>query len=265
MSQDITKRRVMYELPEEDAVAVRQDVEFRGADGEPLVLDVYALPGAVERPPAVVMIHGFPDPGYVKMLGSRFKDIQSSVSWGRLLAASGLACVTYTNREPIGDLAALFAHLSSDAASMGIDGRRIGVLATSGHGSLGLSTLMQGGPAQVACGAFLYPYTLDLDGATGVAEMSKKFGFVNACAGLTSDNLRTDAPIFVARAGRDGLPHLNVSLDRLVAQALARNLPVTLVNHAEGVHAFDLMDPGERSKAIVKQLLGFFRQHLLGD
>ena len=36
MSQDITRRRVVYELPNEDRVIVRNDSEFSGADGQPL-------------------------------------------------------------------------------------------------------------------------------------------------------------------------------------------------------------------------------------
>ena len=128
-----------------------------------------------------------------------------------------------------------------------------------------VSALMTGGPASVACGAFLYPFTMDLDDANGIAEMSKRFGFVNACAGRTLDDLRTDVPMFFARAGQDGFPHLNASLDRLVTQGLARNLPLTLVNYPAGVHAFDLMDTSERSRVIVKRVLSFLREHLLGN
>ena len=127
-----------------------------------------------------------------------------------------MAC---TNREPRGDLAALIDHLTRNAESLGIAAGAIGIMATSGHGALGLSTLAKGGPANVACGAFLYPYTMDLDGSTGVDEMSKRFGFVNGCEGLTWPGLRADVPIFFVRAGQDGFPHLNASLDRLVAQA----------------------------------------------
>ena len=196
-----------------------------------------------------------------KMLGCRFKDMQFTVSWGTLLAVSGLAAVAATNREPAGDFMALVDHLCSHAGDLGIAEGAIGILATSGHGALGLSALMTGGPASVVCGAFLYPFTMDLDEANGIAEMSKRFGFVNACAGRTLDDLRTDVPMFFARAGQDAFPHLNASLDRLVTQGLARNLPLTLINYPAGVHAFDLMDPSERSKAIVAQALAFFRDH----
>jgi len=264
MSQDITRRRVVYEMQNEDTVVVRNDLEFPGADGQPLTFDLYRPRDNDARPPAVVLVAGFPDAGTQKMLGCRFKEMQFTVSWGRLIAASGLAAVAATNREPAVDLSALMKQLATNADALGISGGKIGVMATSGHGALGLSTLMTAGPGHVACGAFLYPYTMDLDGATGVAEMSARFGFVNACAGKTAAELRTDVPMLFARAGQDGFPHLNATLDRLVSHALTRNLPLTLVNYPAGVHAFDLMDSSDRSKSIVAQILRFLSDQLIG-
>ena len=263
MSQDITRRRVVYELPDEDSVLVERDLEFPGADPQPLAFDLYRPAGPPgQTSPAVILVAGFPDAGTQKMLGCRFKEMQFTSSWGHLLAASGLTAVAATNREPVKDLAALMEYLSTNADPMGIAKSAIGVLATSGHGALGLATLLAGGPLNVVCGAFLYPYTMDLEGATGVAEMSKRFGFVNACAGRTIDDLRPGVRMFFARAGQDGFPHLNTSLDRVIAAGLARNLPLTVVNYPEGVHAFDLMDASDRSKAIVAQVLAFLRDEL---
>src|SRR5215203_3628284 len=151
MSPDITKRRVVYQLPGEDAVVVRKDIEFRGGDGHPLALDLYLPPDSdATAPPAVLLIEGFPDSGYKKMLGCRFKDTQSSMSWARLLAASGLAAVTYTNREPAEDLVALIEFLSIRASTLGIAQGRFAVLGTSGNAPLALSMLMTGGPPAVA-------------------------------------------------------------------------------------------------------------------
>jgi acetyl esterase/lipase len=263
MSQDITRRRVVYEMPNEDSVIVQNDLEFPGADGQPVTCDLYRPGGAAAAPtPAVIMVAGFPDAGMQKLLGCRFKEMQFTVSWGKLIAASGLAAVAATNREPAGDLAALIGHLSRNADALGIAEAPIGVLASSGHGALALSTLMTSGPAHVACGAFLYPYTLDLDEATGVTEMSKRFGFVNGCAGRTTADLRSDVPMFFARAGQDAFPHLNASLDRLLSQALSRNLPLTVVNYPAGVHGFDLMDPSDRSRDIIRSVLTFLTSHL---
>jgi acetyl esterase/lipase len=69
--------------------------------------------------------------------------------------------------------------------------------------------------------------------------------------------------MFIARAGRDEMPHLNDSIDRFVEKALEANLPITLVNHPEGPHAFDLFDDSEASRNVIEQLLGFLRLHLV--
>ena len=52
-------------------------------------------------------------------------------------------------------------------------------------------------------------------------------------------------------------------LDRFVTAALSRNLPLTLVNHADGPHAFDLLHDSARTREIVGQVIAFLRFHLL--
>ena len=73
------------------------------------------------------------------------------------------------------------------------------------------------------------------------------------------------APLFVARAGQDESPHLNEALDRFVADALARDLAVTVVNHAGAPHAFDLVHDSDATREIIRQLLRFLQFHLSGD
>jgi hypothetical protein len=110
--------------------------------------------------------------------------------------------------------------------------------------------------------SLLYPFLLDLDGTTIVADASKTFKFVNACAGKSINDLRLDVPLFLVRAGREEFPHLNETIDRFVAQALLRNVPITLVNNATGHHAFDLFDDCLATRVIVQQVLGFLQAHL---
>jgi hypothetical protein len=43
---------------------------------------------------------------------------------------------------------------------------------------------------------------------------------------------------------------------------LAANLPLTLANHAEGLHAFDLFDDRAATRAAVGQVLGFLQAWL---
>jgi hypothetical protein len=128
---------------------------------------------------------------------------------------------------------------------------------------LALSLLMNDAPASMRCAALLYGYTLDLNGATHVAEVASKVGFVNACVGKSITDLRKNVPMFVARAGQDQFPHLNEALDRMVYDGLVANLPLTVVNHPRGPHAFDLVDASEMSCEIVRQASAFLRYHLV--
>ena len=187
-----------------------------------------------------------------------------SVSLGELAAASGIVAIVYTNREPVADIQALLQHVQANAAMLGVDGRRIGLWATSGSVPLALSVLMQEGRNRLKCAVLGYGFMLDLDGATGVAEASAKWGFVNPAAGKSVDDLPDHVPLFVVRAGREQFPHLNGAIDAFVLNALARNLPVTCVNHPDGPHAFDLFHDSEATREIITQMLRFMQFHLQG-
>ena len=268
----ITMKEVVCHIPGMDAVRIERDVEYRTTEAGVLTMDLYyptqegepsrrAEPDA--RIPAVVIVEGYSDVGYEAFTGCKFKDTGFCVSWGRLIAASGLVAIAYTNREPVADLQMLLRHVRQNAASLGVDEDRIGVWASSGNAPLALSVLMQDGRDFVKCAVLCYPFTLDLDGSTAVAEAAGTWKFVNPVAGTSVADLPPDLPLFVARAGQDEFPHLNETLDRFLAHALAHNLPITFVNHPAAPHAFDLVDDTETSRQIVRQILAFLQWRLL--
>ena len=261
----IRNARVVYEPPGAEAAVVRRDAEFVGADGRVCLMDLYSPPDSASGTlrPAVIIVAGYPDPGVEKRLSSRAKDIGSSQSWGRLLAASGMVAIAYANREPVADLQALLHHITRQAGSLGLDASRLGLWASSGNGPVALSRLAPGPQPPVSCVALCCPMTLDLDGDTAVADGARAFGYANPLAGKSVDDLRRDVPLFIARAGRDETPGLNRALDRFVTHALTRNLPLTLENHPAGPHAFDLFDPSAASCEVVRRLLTFLRFHLI--
>jgi hypothetical protein len=256
---EIARKTIAYRVSGIEEVAVSCDIAFPGADGAPAALDVYLPPGAGSdpAPPAVVIVAGYPDPGFQKMLGCRFKELGSTASWARSIAASGIAAVAYANRDPVADLGALLRHLRAEGESLGVDGERLGLWASSGNAPLALWAMMSASGANARCAALLYPFTLDRAGHTAVADAARAFRFAHPAAGMSAADLPLDAPIFVARAGRDENPGLNETLDRFVFDALARNLPITVTNHPEGAHAFDLLDDGETSRRIVGEVLSF--------
>jgi hypothetical protein len=258
-NENIAARRALYELPGMARVAVRRDLIYRATDSGPLTMDLHALPGTAPQP-AVVLVEGYNDAGFEKVFGSRFKDTGMIVSWAQLIAASGMTAIVYTNQDPAADLEALLEHVRANAGSLGVDAQRIGIWATSGNVPVALSALMRA--PGIRCAALLYGYMLDLDGATGVAEAAATFRFRNPNAGRSLADLPADLPLFIVRAGLEQFPHLNDAIDRFVAHAVALNRPITLVNHATGPHAFDLMDDSAVSRDIIGQVLDFLRNRL---
>lgn len=258
---EMTLKPVLCRIPGIDAVNVRRDVPYKTGAAGPLTLDLYQppnpQPGA--RHPAVIFVSGYSDAGLQAFLGCKLKEWQSYIDWGKLAAASGLAGVTYSAMDPAADLPALLDFLRKNAASLGIDENRIGLWACSGNGPMALSMLMQ--DSGLRCATLSYSYTLDLDGATHIAASSKTYTFAYPAEKSVAD-LPKETPLLLVRAGQDQLPHLNESMDRFTAHALAANLPVTLINYPPAPHAFDLLLDSEFTRDVIRQILNFLKRHL---
>src|ERR1051325_1300516 len=192
---EMTKRRVVYRLPGEEGVTVRQDVEDQTTDAGAQTLEVYypaGGPGGGPQP-AVVFVSGYPDPGFQKMFGCKLKEMESYVSWGRLAAASGMIAVTYsTGRDPAADAQALLEYVRQNALDLGIDRNRLGVWACSGNVPNALGVLLRQenvelGGAVLCCGLML-----DLDGDTSGAEAAGLWGFATPGAGKSAADLPRD-------------------------------------------------------------------------
>jgi acetyl esterase/lipase len=253
-THDMAKRTVVYQLPSMDTVTLQQDVEYQTTEAGPLTLDLYSpaeSKSGEKKRPAVVFVSGYPDPG------GRLKKMGTYTSWGRLVAASGAVAVTCTNREPVADLRTLLRYLRQNAASLGIDESRIGLWAASGNVPVALSVLAQ---EDLRCAALCYGYMLDLGESTHVAAAASQFGFVHPGTPKSVGEIRL--PLLLVRAGQDQLPHLNETIDRFVAEALAHNLPLTLINHVAAPHAFDILDDSEATREVIRGILGFLRFHL---
>lgn len=254
--RELAVKKVVYQLPDMERASVRRDEAYRMTDEGPLMMDVYSPQNMKngERVPVVVVVLGYPDPkGFFRQMGW-------TVSWAQLIAASGRAAVIYGTRDPADDIHAVLRHIRNNAEEFGIDENRIGILAASANVVVALSALMQ--DHSLSCAALLCGFTLDFDGSAVVAEAAKEYGFANACAGKSVDALPANVPLYLLRAGREHFPGLNESMDRFIAKALARNLPMTLVNHHTGSHTFDLDDDGEASREIIRQTLAFLQRNL---
>lgn len=265
MSEDsLARKRVVYETPETEAVRGETGIDFRSSRDTTLAMDLYR-PAQSERErdslPAVVLIGGYPDPGYERMLGCKCKDTGASTSWARLIASSGMAAITYTNEEPQADARALLDFVRERSGALGVDGSRVGLFATSGNVPLALSLALDHGPG-IVCAALYYGFFPDDASSAPLAAAAAKWRFTNPFDGVALESLRRDVPLLLGRGGRDEMPDVNTTLDRFATTALAQNLPITLVNHPDGPHAFDLFHDSELTRAVIRQTLGFLQAHL---
>lgn len=260
----IARKTVVYQMPGMEAVTVQRDIEYKATASGALTMDLYYPPDSKSggQTPAVIIVAGFPDFGFQKMFGCKFKEMGSSTSWAQLIAASGLVAITYTNQEPATDIRALLEYVRLNSAALGIDENRIGIWASSGHSPVALSVLMQEPCEYLKCAVLCYGYMLDLDGSTSIAKASKMFRFENPNAGKTVSDIPDHIPLFIVRAGQDQTFKLNETIDSFIANALICNLTFTVLNHAAAPHAFDLLQDSDVSREVIKQILAFMQFHL---
>jgi hypothetical protein len=70
---------------------------------------------------------------------------------------------------------------------------------------------------------------------------------------------RPDLPLLFVRAGLDR-PALNTSIDGLVARALAQNTPVSVINHAGGRHAFEMVNDDDATREVMHRTIAFVKE-----
>lgn len=236
---DALRLTVVYRLPEMDKVEVRRDLTYKTVGGVELKMDVYTPPGAKAgtRLPVVIFVNGVGDPpGRPKL-----KEWGQYTAWPRLIAASGMAAVTYEARpNEVGpDTEDLVKHVRASAAALGVDADRVALWSCSANVLLALPFTMDAAREYLRAAVFYY-------------------GFMNERPS------RADVPLFVARAGYDN-PRLNGSIDEFVKAALADDVPLTFVSYVYGQHGFELLDDNERSREVVRQTIDFLRFNLTRD
>jgi acetyl esterase/lipase len=263
--EQLIRMEIVYRVPRMADVVPRREIPYASPGGEVLTMDVYQPAGAppAARWPVVLMIHGGPIP----RVGA--KDMGVFTSYGRLLAASGFVAVTFNHRfvgperllDAASDVRAAGAYVLRHADELGVDRNRIAIWAFSGGGpflSLALTGALPAARALVSYYAALDLQEKPPGASTALTDESRRdfspVHHVRALAGKIP-------PILVARAGLDH-PFLNAGADRFVAEALATNACLDLLNHPTGRHAFDILDDDERSREIIARTLEFLRARL---
>ena len=234
---------LVHPLPDPERVELRPGLAYAAAGGRALAMDLYLPAGRAPgtRLPAVLLVHGEAPPEVLRGVRSWGQ----YTGWGRLLAGEGLAAVAVEHRAigeagfeaVVAELGAALAAVRDRAGELGVDPDRLAVAGFSA--GVPLTTAALAGPAAgVRCAALCYGRPLGLDPAAA-------------------------PPLLVVRCGRDR-PELNRAIDEFLAAAQAAGRPVELVDHADGHHAFDVLDDTDASRDAIARVLGFLRRRLAG-
>jgi dienelactone hydrolase len=169
-----------------------------------------------------------------------------ALAWAKLAAAAGIVAVipemraeegtgnaTNPTRIMNGELSRVVEHLVSHAAEYGIDRDRLAVMGASGGVWAALPAVQD--PRQTAIKAAVMYY-----------------------GGGKVDAFRLDLPVLFVRAGLDSRA-INNDIDRLIAQALAENAPVSLLNNNTAYHGFEARNDDAATRQTIEQTIAFIK------
>ncbi len=256
---------VVLKVPGMDTVKVVENLKYTKSDDANVLMDIYIPPDLSEneKRPAVIFLHGGAKTDYTP------KDWGVYTSWGRLIAASGFVGVTFTHRleypntsleKAAADVRDAIKYVRENADKYHVDKDRVCLIAYSAGGPL-LTLAMRGDMPFVRCLVGFYAF---MDIQQSDYRTTEKPETVKSFSPITY--LQNDAnkipPMFIARAGHDEVATMLDSIDRFVAEALSKDIALTLVNHPQGVHGFDNQNDDERSREIIRTAIEFIRLHL---
>lgn len=268
--REIFERRLVYSIQGMDAVQVEREIPYK-SDSAPLMMDVYRPPGlaAGERRPGVIFVHGGPlSPHLFPESVLHPKNWGTFISYGELIAASGLVAVTFNYRfhglqsidRAAEDVRDAISFARQHAAKINLDADRLTLWVFSGGGIL-LGHLLQHPIEAIRALIAFYPL-LDFNAFAGMGVGQATPETVRAhtpahhlAAGLDHP------PLFLARAGRDQPATLR-GIDNFLHSALGAEMEIDFYNHPRGIHAFDIFNDDARSKEIIARALTFLGGHL---
>jgi hypothetical protein len=208
----------------------------------------------------VIMIHGGPVPKNADPKGWRiFRD------YAALLAGLGVITVVFNHRlhgpaeyfTAHGDVVALLEHVRANADDYHVDRDRLVLWAFAGGGPLLTAALDP--PQQQICGLIAYYCSLEFPAPakSGAQTVSREIlERLSPVAQLRRHGSR--AAMLLARAGRDA-PAVNRGQAHFMDVALSCDVPIELLNHPTGEHAFDVRNDDARSREIIGRTLEFIR------
>jgi hypothetical protein len=264
-AEDNTELSVVYKVPGMENVIIKKDVKYFAEQETSLTVDMYYPPGFKFRSnlPAVLVVIGYSNSATKKLVGGILKDWSWYISWGKLIAASGMAALIYETDSPEKDLETLLQFLQDRGDEFCIDKNRIGIYSCSANVPTALVNCMDETKKYFRCAAFYYGFFLmaDQEYIPEIESLSEKMGFPTPQLNAELE-LRDDLPLLIVRAGLDNVPHLNSTIDHFISKAISQNLLINFINYQKGQHGFDAYDDNDQSREIIKKTIDFWKFHL---
>jgi hypothetical protein len=263
--QDFPQRRIVYQIPEMKDVICHNGIVYHSVNGIDLKADIYVPSnGGKSNPlPIVIIVINYPDSVFNKIFGRDGKDLQMAVSWAELIAASGMAAVTYQTQFSHSETDSLIYFLKKSAEDYNIDMNNLCVFGASAN-TLAAQSLMQNDDYSIKCAVFNYGILLTPDQKyyAEIDSAANMFGFYFSDLRKIS-RIPENIPMLVTRAGKDRFQIVKNTTDYFVAEAMRSNAQLTFINYSDGQHDFDVLDDTEISKLIIRQTVDFMKTHLL--
>lgn len=260
-------RGIVYSIDGMEKAQVQTDKIYKTLpDGENLLMDVYLPEEATkgQKYPAVIFVHGRAQNPV------NLKSRDQYVTWGQLIAKSGMAAVTFNYRltnyentqESYSDIKDLIAYVRKNADSFQIDKDRLAIMTFSASGVAGLYMPLKERPPFIKAMVSYYNW-LDLEDMQAYNEPAV-FAKLNEFAPLTQLQREPQkiAPMLVVKAAKDS-DQINNTIDNFMQTAKEKKANVELIVHPEGDHGFDFENDDDTSREIIKRTVAFLAEHLL--
>lgn len=233
------RESVMHPLPLAEVPAMREiaDQPYLDAAKPDHAYDLY-LPDSKTPRPLVLVIHG----GAPAVSGLRKSPLFRS--WARQTAARSGAAVAVIgwdgDKRVTGQIDAAYAHLKSHAGEYGIDAARPCILTFSAGVAAVVPHALRSATIAPRCIVGLYG------------------DWQPAMQALPDAKNPRGLPILAVRAGRDEIVP-DTSAPAFVAAAKAAGADVEMLRQPQGLHVFEVRNPGADTNRILEATLDFLR------
>lgn len=255
---------VAYEVPGMNDVIIKKNIPYLKSSDTALKMDIYYPPNFdfVRKIPAIIFVFGYTNDGQLKTAKHQLRTWSPYTSWCRVVAASGMAAVVYETINPENDLESLIQYITSTTDNLNIDIDKIGAYSCSANAPTEIAYVLNDPDCIFKCAVVYYGIflTSDFKHVSTIDSLSQNMGFITPRLS-ESASWNKNVPLMIVHAGKD-LVLLTESLTSFVSEAVVKNIPITLIIHSEGVHAFDINTDNESTRQIIKNTLEFWKFYL---